>query len=149
MTTSDHELIRNAIAYFPIAVDKGNYELLSKAFTTDAVIKYPEPIGTLTGLVEIIQRTKAFLTNMKTHHALTTQAIELTSENTATATTYCMAGHFGTGDYEGKQLTGWADFNDKLVKGEFDGEQGWRIVERVVDFHVPHTGDRSLFGWDG
>lgn len=146
MTTSDHELIRNAIAQYSLAIDQKNYENLALGFSEDVVMEFPEPIGVLKGLPAIIEGIERALVHLKTHHALTTQSIELKDDQKAVATTYCMAMHFGTGTAEGRSVTGWGHYEDKLVKGNFNGKEDWRIVERRVDFHVPHIGDASLLG---
>ncbi|KGO44369.1 hypothetical protein PEXP_000600 [Penicillium expansum] len=146
MAAVDYELIRNAIAQYSLAIDRKEYQNLAKGFTTDVVMRFPEPIGVLNGLPTVISAIERALENLTTHHALTTQTVKLTDEKTALATTYCMAMHFEIESQGERSVTGWGSYDDKLVKGIYDGKEDWRIVERTVYFHVPHTGDTSLLG---
>ncbi|KAK1714118.1 uncharacterized protein BDZ83DRAFT_636688 [Colletotrichum acutatum] len=143
---SDYELIRNAIAIFPLAVDSKNYDLLSEGFAPNVVVEYPEPIGVTRGVKDLQQALEHVLKGLETHHALSTQSIKQTSQTSADGTTYCMAVHFGTGKATGRQVTGWSHSQDTLEKGIFDNQEGWRITKRKVHFHVPHSADGSLLG---
>ncbi|CAI7584408.1 unnamed protein product [Penicillium crustosum] len=134
MATVDYELIRNAIAQYSLAIDRKEYQQLAKGFTTDVVMKFPEPIGALNGLPTVISAIESALENLTTHHALTTQTVELTDEKTALATTYCMAMHFDTKSQGKRSVTGWGSYDDKLVKGIYDGKEDWRIC--IFMFHT-------------
>ncbi|KAF4342276.1 small subunit of phenylpropionate dioxygenase [Fusarium beomiforme] len=121
--TSDHELIRNCIARYCIGIDLRDWNTFSNAF---------------------LDNVKTWVGNLQTQHALTTQLIELTGDKTAQVTTYGKAIHFGVGKDEGKCVTAWGIYQDKLVKGIFNGQEDWRIAERKVTNQAPFSGDLSL-----
>jgi hypothetical protein len=79
--------------------------------------------------------------NFQTQHALSTQLIELTGDKTADATTYVTTVLFGVGKDEGKSMTTWGMYQDKLVKDSFDGQEDWKIAERRVISQLPLAGD--------
>ena len=136
---SDHELIRNAIALCCIAYDSKDWSRLQKAFTSDCIVHYPEPLGILTGLQEQQDRLKEAIGNADTQHALTTQYIDLVSADSATATTYCRAIHF----LGGKHFFAESKYDDQLVKVS---PNEWRIRERTVTVMGVPRGDWSILG---
>lgn len=72
---------------------------------------------------------------MTTQHALTTQLIDIESAEQAKATTYFTGIHFGTGKWEGKDVSAWGVYHDDLVclAGE-GGRKRWLIARREVRF---------------
>lgn len=142
--TSDHELIRNCIARYCIGVDLKDWNTFSKAFLDNAKVDFPGPGGPVEGVTAIAETAKGMVEDFQTQHALTTQLIEITGENTANATTYCTADVFGVGENEGKRVTNWGLYQDKLVKGDFDGREDWKIAERIATVAAPLSGDLSL-----
>ncbi|KAJ5961141.1 uncharacterized protein N7479_008291 [Penicillium vulpinum] len=147
MATSNHELIRNTIARWPLIMDQKNSDLLSKTFTPDAVFHYPPPIGTIQGTIGIVEMLQT-LKDVTTYHSLGTQIIELTSATTATATTYCIGIHVRTGDRAGESITILGYYEDRLVKGKVaeigQDDDVWRIFERRVHHHIPSTGGQKF-----
>lgn len=141
--TSDHELIRNSIARYCLGIDFRDWDLFSKSFTDDVKFLYPEPVGTFEGAPAMAAKIQSMIGSMQTQHALNTQVIELTSERTAEATTYGRAIHFGTGEQEGRHVTAYGAYKDKLIK-DSSVEGVWRIFERKVLFLGPFLGDQSL-----
>lgn len=141
---SDHELIRNSIARYCIGLDLKDWDLFSKAFSGNIKAHFPEPVGLVEGIPAFRAKMQTMVASLQTQHALSTQLIEITGEKTAEATTYVRAINFGTGKNEGKQLTAWSMYQDKLVKDVFDGREDWRISERKVSFQGPFSGDVSL-----
>ncbi|KAF4472299.1 small subunit of phenylpropionate dioxygenase [Fusarium albosuccineum] len=113
-----------------------------KAFTKDIKFVFLDPVGTFEGIPAIVEKIQATVGSLETQHALSTQIIELTGEKTAEATTYGTAVHFGTGQNEGKEVTAWGLYKDKLVKDASEGE-GWRIFEREISFLGPFKGHAS------
>ncbi|KAH7317175.1 SnoaL-like domain-containing protein [Stachybotrys elegans] len=142
--TSDHELIRNCIARYCIGVDLKDWEIFSKAFSDDAKATFPGPGGTIQGITALKTTVQAMVESFQTQHALTTQLIELTGETTANATTYCRTDIFGVDEDQSKNVTSWGMYQDKLVKGTYDGREDWRIAERNAISTAPLKGDLSL-----
>ncbi|KAL2214735.1 hypothetical protein CC79DRAFT_1376362 [Sarocladium strictum] len=145
---SDHELIRNTIARYCLGIDFREWDLFAKAFTKDVKIIYPDPIGSLDGIPSTVAKVQAMLGSLQTQHALSTQVIELIDNKRAKATTYCTAFHFGNGEDEGRDVTGWGAYKDDLVKGAVAGE-GWRIVRREILPIGPLKGDAALLATQG
>lgn len=141
-TTSDHELIRNSIALCAIAYDSKDWQLLKHQCTEACVFDYPDPLGRAEGPKDIAEKVKMAISHLQTHHALTTQFIELTSDATAIATSYVRAMHFLGERYF------FADgrYHDKLVKEECDGKKVWKVKERKVVFMGVPQGESSLLG---
>jgi ketosteroid isomerase-like protein len=142
--TSDHELIRNCIARYCIGVDLGDWNTFSNAFLDNATVTFPGPAGAVEGVTAIKATAQGMVGSFQTQHALTTQLIEVTGEKTANAMTYCTADIFGVGKDEGKRVTNWGMYQDKLVKGIFDGREDWKIAERIATVAAPLSGDLSL-----
>ncbi|KAF6826513.1 hypothetical protein CPLU01_09630 [Colletotrichum plurivorum] len=139
---SDHELIRNCIALCAIAYDSKDWQLLKSLLTEDCVFHYPEPLGPATGPEAIAGTLEKAISHLQTQHSLTTQLIELGSDDTATATTYSKAIHF-LGD---RHFFADGRYEDKLVKVECAGKHVWRIKERkAIVMGVPQ-GEWSLLG---
>ncbi|KAF5573185.1 small subunit of phenylpropionate dioxygenase [Fusarium pseudoanthophilum] len=142
--TSDHELIRNCIARYCIGVDLKDWNTFQQVFLDDAKVDFPGPGGPIQGATAITATVQGMVVNFQTQHALTTQLIQVTGEKTATATTYCTADIFGEGEDKGKRVTNRGLYQDKLVKGNFDGREDWKIAERIVTLAAPLVGDLSL-----
>ncbi|KAF4414859.1 small subunit of phenylpropionate dioxygenase [Fusarium acutatum] len=147
--TSDHELIRNCITRYCISVDLKDWNTFQKAFLDNAFldnakVDFPGPDGPVQGATAITATVQGMVGKFQTQHALTTQLIEVTGEKTASATTYCMADVFGVGEDKGKRVTSWGLYQDKLVKGNFDGREDWKIAERIATLAAPLMGDLSL-----
>ena len=82
-----YDLIRNTLGQYPLAIDSKNFTALSLVFTTDIVANYSDPIGVISGLPTVEQTLAAILAPVTTQHALSTQVIDLTADNTASTTT--------------------------------------------------------------
>lgn len=140
-TISDHDLIRNSIALCAVTFDTKDWSLLKQCFTEDCIVDYPEPLKLTRGLGETTEMLQKAIGHLQTQHALTTQIIELTSEDTATAMTYNRCIHF----IDDKHFFVEGRYIDKLVKSEANGKSEWKISERkVVIMGVPR-GDWSVF----
>ncbi|KAJ5588191.1 SnoaL-like domain-containing protein [Penicillium hordei] len=120
--TADHEIIRNS-------------------FTNNVKASFPNPIGSIEGIAALKFAVRGMVGNFQTQHALSTQLIELTGDKTADATTYVTTVLFGVGKDEGKSMTTWGMYQDKLVKDSFDGQEDWKIAERRVISQLPLAGD--------
>ncbi|KAJ5588199.1 SnoaL-like domain-containing protein [Penicillium hordei] len=143
-TTTDHELIRNCISRYCIGVDLRDWEIFSRAFTNNVKVSFPAPAESTEGIAALTSSVQGMVGILQTQHALSTQVIELTGERTAEATTYVSAVLSGVGKNEGKFVTSWGMYQDKLVKDLFEGREDWRIAERIASSWLPLTGDLSL-----
>ncbi|KFX87625.1 hypothetical protein V495_00607 [Pseudogymnoascus sp. VKM F-4514 (FW-929)] len=145
---SDHDMIRNTLARYAIAVDDQKLEDMHQVFTETARIHFTflGPAGELPGISYLIQFIKAAAQSTVSQHAMSTQSIELTGPNTAEATTYMTVIHVGGENHKqkGEMVTSWGKVEDKLMKGIFDGKEGWRITERVIYEQLPNRGNLKL-----
>ena len=89
---------------------------------------------------------------IRTHHSLTTQSIIFSSDGAeAVATTHFVGVHFGQNKHEGKMISAYGLYEDKLVLGEgarnsedVPGASGpWRIRRRKVTF-TQRIGDENI-----
>ncbi|KZL79302.1 small subunit of phenylpropionate dioxygenase protein [Colletotrichum incanum] len=144
MATSDHELIRNTIARYAIGVDHKDWDTFSKAFLENAIIIFPEPIGTLNGITTIKATISAMVEPFQSQHCLSTQLIEITGGKTAEAITYVTNVLSGTGNDEGKSATSLGYYQDKLVKVIVDDREDWKISERKAFNRGVITGDLPI-----
>lgn len=88
------------------------------------------------------------LGSIATHHSLTTQHISIDADGAhASAATHFIGAHFGRGEHDGKVLTAYGRYLDRLVcVGEAaQGEvyRRWRIERRDVEF-VKRIGDENI-----
>lgn len=153
MSTSDHELIRNVIARCVVAIDRGQFDELDKVFTEDAPINFkfvPQGGGERRGVQAIKELIQSGVAKTSSNHALTTQTIELTSPTTAKALSYVTVIHVGNRDHRfpGEVLYSWGYYEDRLIKGTFDGREDWRVSERIVDTNIPNMGKLDLMSPD-
>ncbi|TEY40737.1 hypothetical protein BOTCAL_0424g00060 [Botryotinia calthae] len=142
--TSDHELIRNAIASVAISFDMKTFEELRGSFTKDCVADYTGSLGLLNGIETVIQQLRKIIEHLSTFHTLGTQVIRLTGDNTAEAITYCSASHFG----DGKSFFSEGRYFDKLVKVTEGGTVKWLIEHRLTTMMGVPRGDVSIFKMD-
>ncbi|KAJ6128906.1 hypothetical protein N7471_010123 [Penicillium samsonianum] len=118
--TSDHELIRNAIANIAVAFDTNAYAELRSSFTEDCVADYTGSLGLINGIDTLI------------------------GKDTAEATTYCSASHY-VGD---KSFFAEAKYFDKLVKVTEGKTTKWLINHRLTTMMGVPRGDVSIFNMD-
>ncbi|KAJ5087577.1 hypothetical protein N7456_011193 [Penicillium angulare] len=143
-STSNHELIRNTIAGVAIAFDIKSFQDLKHLFTDDCVADYTGSLGLMKGVDSVTEGLQKAIGHVPTFHGLTTQAIHLTGNDTAEATTYCSAGHF-LGE---KSFFAEARYFDKLVK-VLDGDNvKWMISYRLTTMMGVPRGDVSIFNMD-
>ncbi|KAF7956176.1 hypothetical protein EAE96_005096 [Botrytis aclada] len=142
--TSDHELIRNAIANVAISFDMNTFEELRSYFTEDCVADYTGSLGLMNGIDTVIQQLKKTIGHVSTFHSLTTQVIRLTGKDTAEATTYCAASHFA----DDKSFFAEARYLDKLVKVTEGVSVKWLINYRLTTMMGVPRGDVSMFNMD-
>ncbi|CAI7643932.1 unnamed protein product [Penicillium glandicola] len=143
-TTSDHELIRNAIANIAVAFDANTYADLRGSFTEDCVADYTGSLGLMNGIDTVIEQLQKTIGHVTTFHGLSTQVIRLTGKGTAEATTYCSASHY-VGD---KSFFAEAKYFDKLVKATEGNNTKWLINYRLTTMMGVPRGDVSIFNMD-
>jgi len=135
----DYFAIRNTISRYCIALDSKDFDLLHHVFAADVDAVYPFG-GQVKGAQKIADAIQKRLSPVTTQHALTTQHIEIDEDGkNAKATTYFTGIHFGTGKWEGKEVTAWGKYVDTLTlsegKGGLPGASGlWLISRREVSF---------------
>ncbi|KAK4554559.1 hypothetical protein LTR86_008414 [Recurvomyces mirabilis] len=154
----DYIAIQNTISRYCIALDNKNFDLLKQVFTEDVDTVYPFG-GQRKGVQPIIDAiskrslaSEDLITNRLpahtfcrlspvTHqHALTTQHIEIAADGkSAESTTYFTGIHFGKGKWDGKEVTAWGKYDDRLTliegKQSLPGASGqWFISRREVSF---------------
>lgn len=97
-STSSHiPMIEQTLNVFSHAVDTQNFGLLNLHFTSDAYCNFNDDKGILHGIENITANLADGLIGVKTHHALSTQLIKLTTSMTATSVSY-LQGSFFHGD---------------------------------------------------
>ncbi|TGO67076.1 hypothetical protein BOTNAR_0048g00060 [Botryotinia narcissicola] len=142
--TSDHELIRNAIANVAISFDMNTFGELRNSFTEDCVADYTGSLGLMNGIDTVIQQLQKTIGHVSTFHSLSTQVIRLTGNNTAEATTYVSASHFA----DDKSFFAEARYLDKLTKVTEGGTVKWLIDYRLTTMMGVPRGDVSIFNMD-
>ncbi|KAF2233464.1 hypothetical protein EV356DRAFT_577501 [Viridothelium virens] len=126
-SAAEYEAIRNTVARYCFAIDDKDWNSLSLIFTPDADAEYPFPGGSLKGVKAMKDTIRKRLENVTSHHALTTQTIDIDAgDQTAKAKTYFTGTHFGKNDQQGKSSTAYGMYVDELevVEGF------WRIRRR-------------------
>ncbi|KAJ5164255.1 uncharacterized protein N7500_006085 [Penicillium coprophilum] len=142
--TSNHELIRNTIANIAIAFDTNTYTDLQSSFTEDCVADYTGSLGLMHGIDTVIEQLQKTIGHVTTFHALSTQTIRLTSNDTAEATTYCSASHY----VGAKSFFAEAKYFDRLVKVTEGSTTKWLIKHRLTTMMGVPRGDVSIFNMD-
>lgn len=142
---SDHEMIRNTLARYAIAVDDQKWEDMHQVFTEDAQIHFTflGAAGEVLGIPNLVQFIKTAARDTVSQHAMSTQSIELTGPNTAKATTYMTVVHVGGENHKqrGEMVSSWGKLEDKLIQDIFDGKKYWRITERFIYEQLPNRGN--------
>jgi hypothetical protein len=127
-SSTDYEGIRAVLVLYAKSLDRRDYAGLKGVFTADATGNYGAA-GTYQGLAA----TSAFIERAlsqcgPTQHLLGSMEIQVTGDH-ATASTYLQAIHIGKKPgFEGKRLTVWGEYRDKLVRTP----AGWRISYREL-----------------
>lgn len=138
MTTMSYEMLLEKVAIeevlnrYAIALDSRDWNALDQVFTSDATALYHGP-GHFQGREAIVGLVRSVLEKCgATQHLLGNVRISLDGEK-AEAKCYLQAIHAGKGAYEGKVMTFWGEYRDKLVKTV----DGWRISYReLAALHV-------------
>ncbi|ETN91445.1 putative lumazine-binding protein [Gammaproteobacteria bacterium MOLA455] len=125
---SDHLEIQSVLNLYASAIDKRQWSQLEQVFTPDAVANFIG-IGQFDGRQAITDLISSVLCQCAaTQHLLGNYEIQVNGDEAHT-TCYLSAMHAGLGDYEGKTLTVWGEYTDKLVRTP----EGWRITHRQLD----------------
>jgi hypothetical protein len=126
---SDREEIRDVLVAYAKSLDRRDYAGLERVFTADATGNY-FAAGTYAGLDKISAFIERALSQCgPTQHLLGSIDVNVTGDN-ATANCYLQAIHLGKKPgYEGKVLTVWGTYRDRLVRTA----EGWRIRYRELE----------------
>lgn len=138
---SEIDLIRNTINWASLHIDNKDYNKLEEIFTNDCTVNYPTSIGLTNGADAVIKTLDNLLRPIDTFHAVATQVVQLTGEDTAEATTYCSASHYK----DEKCFFAEGKYDDKLVKVNTGGSMVWKIKERTTTAMGVARGDPSIF----
>lgn len=127
----DQANIQRVLNRYATSLDSRQWAGLDEVFTADASAHYGV-IGHFNGRVAIAGLVAHVLNQCgPTQHLLGNYDIEVVGDN-ATATCYLQAIHAGIGDFQGKIMTVWGQYRDKLIRTA----DGWRIVQReLVSIH--------------
>jgi ketosteroid isomerase-like protein len=128
-TISDREEIRDVLVLYAKSLDRRDYSALRRVFTSDATGNYFAG-----GTHEGVDRISAFIERAlaqcgPTQHLLGSIEVSVQGD-TATANCYLQAIHVGKqAGYEGKVLTIWGIYRDRLIRTP----DGWRIQYRELE----------------
>jgi ketosteroid isomerase-like protein len=127
--TSDVEQIRAVLTLYAKSLDRRDFPALKRVFTADATGNY-FAAGTYKGVDAISAFIERVLTQCgRTQHLLGSIDIQVNG-NEATASTYLQAIHVGKKPgFEGKIMTVWGEYRDKLLRTA----DGWRISYRELE----------------
>ena len=124
--------IEKILLLYATLLDQRDWAGLADVFTDDAVADY-RGIGTFEGRPAITGVVQDFLGKCgPTQHMITNVRISVDGKQ-AVAKCYLQATHAGGRGHEGKTLTVWGEYSDRLQLRP----EGWRIVHReLVVQHV-------------
>ena len=124
--------IRRVLIRYATVIDERNPIGLTDVFTPDGVAEY-RGLGSFHGRQAIIDVVEAFLGSCgQTQHMVSNFRIDING-NEASAKCYLQATHAGCGAHDGKTMTVWGEYTDKLKLCP----EGWRIAHReLVALHV-------------
>jgi len=128
-TLADREEIRDVLMLYAKSLDKRDYAALRGVFTADATGNY-FAAGTFEGLDKIAAFVERALSQCgPTQHLLGSIDVCVQGD-TGTANCYLQAIHLGKQPgYEGKVLTVWGTYRDRLIRTP----DGWRIKYRELE----------------
>jgi len=128
-TLADREEIRDVLVLYAKSLDQRDYAGLARVFTPDATGNYFAG-GTHVGLANISAFIERALSQCGvTQHLLGSIDVSVQGD-AATANCYLAAIHVGKlPGYEGKVLTVWGTYRDRLIRTP----GGWRISYRELE----------------
>jgi hypothetical protein len=132
-SSADYEGIHAVLVLYAKSLDRRDYAGLNSVFSMDATGNYGAA-GTYQGIAAIAAFIERALSQCgPTQHLLGSMDIQVTGDR-ATASTYLQAIHIGKKPgFEGKRLTVWGEYRDKLVRTP----AGWRISYReLITIHA-------------
>ncbi|MFC3608800.1 SRPBCC family protein [Stutzerimonas tarimensis] len=137
-STDDEAAIRELLLGCAAAMDRRDNQALGRYFAEDASADYGE-LGTFQGLAAITEVIDAALGQCAgSQHLMSNLQIAITGDS-ASSRCYLQGLHLGKGEYAGRSMTLWGEYQDRLRKGP----DGWRIVQReLVALHT--EGDIGL-----
>ena len=128
-TLSDREEIRDVLVLYAKSLDQRDYAGLRRVFTADATGNY-FAAGTFEGLEKLTAFIERALSQCgPTQHLLGSIDVSVLGDS-GTASCYLQAIHLGKQPgYEGKVLTVWGTYRDRLIRTP----DGWRIQYRELE----------------
>jgi 3-phenylpropionate/cinnamic acid dioxygenase small subunit len=119
--------IERVLMAYTTALDQRDWAALDDVLAPDATAHYTS-LGHFASRAEMVSMFKAFLERCgTTQHLLGNMRIEVDGDK-ATAACYLQAIHVGLGQHQGKMLTVWGEYRDRLELRP----EGWRIVHREL-----------------
>lgn len=126
-TLLEQARIQSVLNLYATALDARDWAALDGVFTADASANYGE-LGEFRGRQAIVDLVSHVLNQCgPTQHLLGNYRIAVDGDS-ATAACYLQAIHVGLGAHQGKLMTVWGEYRDRLVKTA----DGWRIVHRQL-----------------
>ena len=124
--------IRQVLIRYATVIDERKPAGLVDVFTPEGIAEY-RGLGSYRGRQAIMDVVESFLGAIgRTQHMVTNFRIAINGGE-ASAKCYLQATHAGSGVHEGKTMTVWGEYTDKLKLCP----EGWRITHReLVAFHV-------------
>ena len=124
--------IKQVLTRYATVIDARKPDGLTDVFTPDGIAEY-RGLGSFHGRKAIIDVVESFLGAIgQTQHMLSNFRIAVNGSE-ASAKCYLQATHAGSGVHEGKTMTVWGEYTDKLKLCP----EGWRITHReLVALHV-------------
>ena len=124
--------ITQVLIRYATAIDERKPAALADVFTPEGIAEY-RGLGSFHGIKAIMDVVETFLGSCNaTQHMLSNFRITLNGSE-AGAKCYLQATHAGRGIHEGKTMTVWGEYTDKLKLCR----EGWRITHReLVAIHV-------------
>ncbi|KAL6415643.1 hypothetical protein AUP68_02209 [Ilyonectria robusta] len=132
----DCELIR-----YSFSLDDKNWYEISKVYTEDVDIYYPEPVGPIAGLANVMVVMETMLESMLTMYSLTTQNINITNYGMAMVKTYGRPVHFDTGKLVNQSVSYGSNTRIALSRSTI---MGWQIAESLLALLIPLSQSRWL-----
>jgi len=119
--------IERLLMAYATALDKRDWAALDEVFTPDATAHY-KSIGHFGSRAAMVSMFREYLERCgATQHLLGNMRVDVDGGK-ATATCYLQAIHAGLGKHQGKLLTVWGEYRDRLELRP----AGWRIVHREL-----------------
>jgi len=102
--------IEQTLNRFSRSVDTHDYPLLNSVFAEDAIANFDDGAGDLQGLLAIKTALQSGFTGTISQHSLSTQLVQVTSLQKASAISYLQGTFFGQGNLTGQIYTTYGQY---------------------------------------